>query len=64
MRGRMIHDRHGNLQSQPYDRDGQVCLSVCPCIFSTILSLVDVDATVLCLFIFATSALILLIVLF
>jgi len=28
MRGRMIHDRHGNLQSQLYDKDGQVCLSV------------------------------------
>jgi hypothetical protein len=27
MRGRMIHDRDGNLQSQLYDRDGQVCLS-------------------------------------
>jgi len=24
MRGRMIHDVHGNLQSQPYDKDGQV----------------------------------------
>ena len=24
MRGRMIHDLHGNLDSQPYDRNGQV----------------------------------------
>ncbi|KAJ3559340.1 hypothetical protein NM688_g409 [Phlebia brevispora] len=24
MRGRMIHDEHGNLDSQPYDRNGQV----------------------------------------
>jgi 2-polyprenyl-6-methoxyphenol hydroxylase-like FAD-dependent oxidoreductase len=24
MRGRMIHDSNGNLDSQPYDRDGQV----------------------------------------
>ncbi len=24
MRGRMIHDSDGNLDSQPYDRDGQV----------------------------------------
>ena len=24
MRGRMIHDAQGRLQSQPYDRDGQV----------------------------------------
>jgi hypothetical protein len=30
MRGRMIHDIDGNLQSQPYDRDGQVCLSHSP----------------------------------
>lgn len=29
MRGRMIHDRHGNLQSQLYDKDAQVC-SVVP----------------------------------
>ncbi|OAX43541.1 FAD/NAD(P)-binding domain-containing protein [Rhizopogon vinicolor AM-OR11-026] len=28
MRGRMIHDRHGNLQSQPYDRDGQCINSI------------------------------------
>lgn len=24
MHGRMIHDSNGNLDSQPYDRDGQV----------------------------------------
>ena len=24
MRGRMIHDSSGNLDSQPYDRNGQV----------------------------------------
>ncbi|KAG1768355.1 FAD/NAD(P)-binding domain-containing protein [Suillus occidentalis] len=28
MRGRMIHDRDGNLQSQPYDRDGQCINSI------------------------------------
>jgi kynurenine 3-monooxygenase len=28
MRGRMIHDRHGNLQSQLYDRDGQCINSI------------------------------------
>ncbi|KAG2158353.1 FAD/NAD(P)-binding domain-containing protein [Suillus bovinus] len=28
MRGRMIHDIHGNLQSQPYDRDGQCINSI------------------------------------
>ena len=26
MRGRMIHDAQGRLQSQPYDRDGQVSI--------------------------------------
>lgn len=26
MRGRMIHDAHGRLESQNYDRHGQVCL--------------------------------------
>lgn len=25
MRGRMIHKLSGKLDSQPYDRDGQVC---------------------------------------
>ncbi|KAG2157339.1 hypothetical protein DEU56DRAFT_764070 [Suillus clintonianus] len=28
MRGRMIHDRHGNLQSQLYDRNGQCINSI------------------------------------
>lgn len=28
MRGRMIHDRQGNLQSQPYDKDGQCINSI------------------------------------
>jgi kynurenine 3-monooxygenase len=30
MRGRMIHDIHGNLDSQLYDPDGQVGLSSSP----------------------------------